>query len=146
MTALILKPLALSKLDAKLVSDRAFINDVKSLDVIDLDSISSKNAYRVLSKAANITDVALINNISVRSSITIIQNLFTRLYVDSSLISRLNATYSTHDVFKVACLNLATSSKIDQKITIDFFVNRLQKLRRLDSILIEALNKTFSVV
>jgi hypothetical protein len=143
MIALILKPFALSELDVKLASDRAFINDVQSVNVIDLDSISSKNACRVLSTAANITDVALINNLSVRSSITIIQNLFTRLYVDSSLTSRLNATYFTRDVFKVACLNLATSSKIDQKITIGFFVNRLQKLRMLDSLLIEALEQDF---
>jgi hypothetical protein len=142
----ILEPFAISEPGVNLASRRAVINHVNPFDVIDLGSVSLMDAYRVLSKAAGITGVALISNLPVHSSITAIQNLFTRLYVDSSLASRLNATYPKRGIFKACCLDPAVSFKIDQKMTIDLSINCLQELRRLDPMLVEALGQDFSKV
>lgn len=124
----------------------AGINDVKSLDVIDLSSVSTEDVYRTLSAAAGNTGVALINNLSLRAPIGAIQKLFGRLYADPALASRLNATYPTRGVFKAACLDPASSPKVDQKTTIDLSVNRLEELRRLDPALVEELGQDFSDV
>lgn len=94
-----------------------------------------------LSKAAGTTGVALINRLPVRPPVAAIQNLFTRLYTDPSLVSCLNATYSER---KAPCLDPAASPKIDQKTTIDLSINHLQGLRKLDSVLIEELGEDFS--
>lgn len=53
------------ELDAKLPSSWAVINDAKSLNVIDLNTVSSADAYHALSNAAGTTGVALINNLPV---------------------------------------------------------------------------------
>ncbi len=47
--------------------------------------------------------------------------LFTRLFADSSLTSRLNATYLTRNVFKVACLNFVVFFKNQSKDHYRFF-------------------------
>ena len=143
--AVLLEPLAHSSPDANHAgASQAVINDVHPFEMIDLGSASPEHAYRALSKAASTTGVALIKNLPVYPPITAIQNLFTRLYADPVLASRLNATYPKRGVFKAACIDPASSPKIDQKTTIDLSVNRLQELRRLDPSLVEALGQDFS--
>lgn len=130
-----------------LASNVTIPNDAaKFFDVINLASVSPEHAYRALAKAAGTTGIALINNLPVRPPIAAIQKLFARLYADPSLASRLNATYPTRGVFKVSCLDPASSPKIDQKTTIDLSVKRLQELRRLDPDLVEALGQDFADV
>jgi hypothetical protein len=109
-----------------------------------LKSTSAEDAYRTLSTAARSTGVALITNLPVRPPITAIQQLFERLYTNSSLASRLNATYPKRGVFKAACLQPAASRGIDQKTMIDLSVNRLQELRRLDPALVQELGQDFA--
>lgn len=146
MSAMILERVANSEPGVKLASAWTAIKDVRPLDVIDLSSVSSPDAYRALSKAAGTTGVALINNLPVRPPITAIQNLFARLYADPSLASRLNATYPKCGVFKASCLDPAASPKIDQKTTIDLSLKRLQELRKLAPTVVEALGQDFSDV
>ena len=146
MAALILERTAHPELDAKSDSSSVVINDFNPLDVIDLGSVSSEDAYNALSKAAGTTGVALINSLPVHPPIAAIQNLFTRLYAKPSLVSRLNATYPKRGIFKASCLDPAASPNIDQKTTIDLSINRLQELRKLDPSLVEELGQDFSDV
>jgi hypothetical protein len=85
-----------------------------------------------------------INSLPVRPPIAAIQSLFAKLYADSSLATRLNATYPKRGVFKAACLSPTASPNIDQKTTIDLSVARLQELRRLEPALVKDLGQDFT--
>jgi hypothetical protein len=116
------------------------------LPAIDFKSSSPEAALTALSTAASTTGAALITNLTIRPPITSIQTLFTRLYTNPSLATRLNATYPTRGVFKNACLDPSSSPAIDQKTTIDLSVARLQKLKELDPALINDLGSEFADV
>ncbi|CAI6338006.1 unnamed protein product [Periconia digitata] len=112
----------------------------------DLASVSSQEAHDKLSDAAKTTGAALVSNLPTRPPIAAIQRLFEKLYADSSLASRLNATYPKRGVFKDACLAPGASTKIDQKTTIDLSIGRLQSIRQSDPTLAEALGQDFDDV
>ncbi|KAH8595480.1 hypothetical protein B0O99DRAFT_623010 [Bisporella sp. PMI_857] len=116
------------------------------LPTIDLTSDSASQAFETLSHAASTTGAALITNLSVKPPIAAIQRLFSTLYTNPTLASRLNATYPARGVFKAACLDPSSASNIDQKTTIDFSAARLQKLRELDPALVDDLGQDFDQV
>lgn len=116
------------------------------LPTIDLTLDSTNQAFETLSNAASTTGAALITNLSINPPIASIQRLFSILYTNPTLASRLNATYPTRGVFKSACLNPSSSPNIDQKTTIDLSVARLQKLRELDPALVDDLGQDFDDV
>jgi 2OG-Fe(II) oxygenase superfamily len=116
------------------------------IPTIDLSSNSIEKAYETMASAASTTGVALITNLSLSPPITAIQRLFTNLYRNPNLATRLNATYPTRGVFKAACIDPASSPNIDQKTTIDLSVARLQKLRELDPALVHDLGQDFDDV
>ncbi|KAI2475641.1 Oxidoreductase 2OG-Fe oxygenase family [Pyrenophora tritici-repentis] len=115
----------------------------ETFDTIDLTVASPEEAYQRLSQAASTTGVALISSLPVRPPISAIQNLFTRLYAERSLASRLNATYPKRGVFKDACLVPDASPEIDQKTTVDLSIGRLKSLREMDPDLVEELGENF---
>lgn len=116
------------------------------LPTIDLRSDSTNQAFSTLSKAASTTGAALITHLSIKPPITSIHRLFSTLYTNPLLASRLNSTYPLRGVFKTACLSPTSAPTIDQKTTIDLSVARLQKLRELDPALVDALGRDFEDV
>lgn len=116
------------------------------LPIIDLSLDSPNQAFETLSKAAATTGVAIITNLAVRPPIDSIQRLFSALYSNPTLVCRLNATYPLRGVFKAACLEPSSAPNIDQKVTIDLSVVRLQKLRELDPALVDDLGPDFNDV
>lgn len=111
------------------------------LPTIDLSA--PETAYDTLSKAASTTGAALLTNLPIRPPIAAIQRLFTTLYTNPALASRLNATYPQRGVFKAACLAPSANPAVDQKTTIDLSVRRLQKLAELDPALVADLGQDF---
>lgn len=140
MSTAILKQIA--KPESRTSVTEADIDNVRLLDVFDLGSVSTKPISRTLSNVTDSTDVALINNLSVRPSITTFQRLYARLHDDTSFVARPNATHPKREVFKAACLNSATSPKTDQKND-DWSVDRLQELRGLDPALVQESGEDF---
>ncbi|KAH6667456.1 hypothetical protein B0J14DRAFT_602315 [Halenospora varia] len=116
------------------------------LPTIDLTLDSTNQAFETLSNAASTTGAALITNLSVKPPIASIQRLFSILYTNHTLASRLNATYPIRGVFKAACLDPSSVPNIDQKTTIDLSIARLQKLRELDPALVDDLGQDFDDV
>jgi hypothetical protein len=116
------------------------------LPTINLSTTSASEAYSTLSKAASTTGCALLTNLTTKAPITSIQSLFSALYSNPTLATRLNATYPSSGVFKAACLSPTSSPSIDQKTTIDLSITRLEKLRELDPTLVSDLGDDFDNV
>jgi hypothetical protein len=116
------------------------------LPTINLSATSVSEAYSTLLKAASTTGCALLTNLTTKPPISSIQSLFSTLYSNPTLASRLNTTYPTRGVFKAACLSPASSPSVDQKTTIDLSITRLEKLRELDPALVSELGDDFDNV
>jgi hypothetical protein len=116
------------------------------LPTINLSTTSASEACSTLSKAASTTGCTLLANLTTKPPITSIQSLFSALYSNPALASRLNATYPTRGVFKAACHSPTSSSSIDQRTTIDLSITPLEKLRQLDPALVSELGDDFDNV
>jgi hypothetical protein len=116
------------------------------LPTINLSTTSASEAYSALSKAASTSGCALLANLTAKPPIISIQSLFSALYSNPALASRLNATYPTRGVFKAVCLFPTSSPCIDQKTTIDPSITPLEKLRELDPALVSELGDDFDNV
>lgn len=68
------------------------------------------------------------------------------LYSNPRLAARLNATYPSRGVFKVACLNPSSNPAIDQKATINFSVAHPRRLSEIDPAIIRLLGEDFGEI